>query len=68
MPPNTAPILFKKAQVCQRLNMSARTLEGKVKDGLFPEPVRMGKYVYWCEAAIEAWLTREFGPQIQWKP
>ena len=50
------------------MNMSARTLEGKVKNGSFPEPVRMGKYVYWCEAALKGWLTREFGPQIGWKP
>lgn len=63
-----SPILFKKPEVCKRLSISLRTLEGMVKAGSFPEPVRMGKYVYWSDAAITTWTTRMFGPQEAWRP
>lgn len=62
------PTLFKKSEVCKRLSMSLRTLEGMVKAGTFPPPVRMGKYVYWSDAAITTWMTRMFGTQEAWRP
>lgn len=62
------PTLFKKSEVCQRLALSVRTLEGMVKAGTFPPPVRMGKYVYWSEPAIATWMTRMFGTQEAWRP
>lgn len=37
------PTLFKKSDVCKRLDMSPRTLEGMVKADAFPPPVRMGR-------------------------
>jgi predicted DNA-binding transcriptional regulator AlpA len=30
--------------------------------------VRMGKHVYWSEAAILSWMSRMFGPQEAWRP
>ena len=62
------PTLFKKSEVCERLAMSLRTLEGMVKAGTFPPPVRMGKYVYWSDTAIATWMTRMFGTQEAWRP
>ena len=62
------PLLLKKEQVCSRLSMSARTLEGMVKAGEFPPSVRLGKCVYWTEAAVDKWLTRVFGVQDSWVP
>ena len=41
----TSPILLKKTEVCERLSLSARSLEGMVKAGTFPPAVRMGKHV-----------------------
>lgn len=64
----TSPILLKKAEVCQRLSISVRALEGKVKEGAFPPPVRLGKHVYWSELAVNAWKARMFGPQEAWRP
>ena len=62
------PVLFKKSEVCERLVISPRTLESMVKSRTFPPPVRMGKFVYWSDAAIASWVTRMFGTQEAWRP
>lgn len=62
------PSLLKKTEVCEQLALSLRTLESMVKAGTFPPPVRMGKHVYWSEAAIATWMNRMFGPQEAWRP
>jgi prophage regulatory protein len=67
MSPDT-PYTLKKADVCARLSMSARTLEGLVKANEFPPPVRMGKHVYWSEASVAAWMRRMFAAQEAWTP
>ena len=64
----TPSTLLNKTQVCERLSLSARTLEGMVRKGTFPPPVRIGKFVYWCETAIAQWMVRQFGPQNAWQP
>lgn len=58
--------LLDKTTLCERLNISARTIENMVKDGSFPPPVRLGKYVYWSEAAVRAWQRRLFAAQESW--
>lgn len=58
--------LLDKATLCERLNISPRTIENMVKDGSFPPPVRVGKFVYWSEAAIHAWQRRLFAAQEAW--
>ena len=68
MMPSTPPILLKKTEVCERLNLSARSLEGMVKAGTFPPAVLIGKFAYWSETAITSWLSRRFGPQEAWRP
>jgi len=62
------PTLLKKSEVCERLSLCLRTLEGMVKGGTFPPPVRIGKFVYWSDAAIATWMTRTFGTQEAWRP
>lgn len=68
MTDSTRPVLLKKSQVCERLALSARTLESMVQAGKFPPPLRLGKCVYWSETAIAAWLARAFGAQEAWRP
>jgi prophage regulatory protein len=68
MPNLTAPTLLKKSDVCERLNLSLRTLDAMVKAGTFPPSVRMGKHVYWSEVAILSWMSRMFGVQEAWHP
>lgn len=68
MTPTLAPILLGKSDVCAHLKLSLRTLEGMVKAGKFPPPVRMGKYVLWSQTAIDGWRARMFGPQENWRP
>jgi prophage regulatory protein len=66
-----APItssLLNKAALAARLSLSARTIENMVKAGEFPPGVRVGKYVYWTEAAVTAWHTRIFSVQLGWRP
>ncbi|WP_420712356.1 helix-turn-helix transcriptional regulator [Niveibacterium sp. 24ML] len=62
------PQLLKKTDVCARLSISPRTLEGMVNERTFPPPVRMGRHVYWTENAVSAWVTRLFGAQENWRP
>ncbi|MCK2126563.1 helix-turn-helix domain-containing protein [Thauera aromatica] len=58
--------LLDKATLCKRLNISPRTIENMVKDGSFPPPVRVGKYVYWTEASVQSWQRRLFAAQEAW--
>lgn len=59
---------LKKTDVCERLKISARTLEGLVKSGTFPPAVRMGKYGYWSEECVAEFVSRMFASQKAWRP
>lgn len=60
--------LLGKTQICERLNVSQRTIENMVKTGSFPPPVRVGKHVYWSEIAVAKWHKRLFAAQESWLP
>ncbi|WP_298012772.1 helix-turn-helix domain-containing protein [uncultured Aquabacterium sp.] len=62
------PSLLTKDAVCAHLSVSPRCLETMVRDGLFPPPVRIGKAVYWSQAALERWLVESFSHQERWTP
>lgn len=66
MPFPDAHSLLNKGAVCDRLGMSPRCLEMMVRDNLFPPPVRLGRYVYWSEAAMTAWRQQMFAEQEAW--
>jgi prophage regulatory protein len=59
---------LKKSDVCARLSISARTLEGFVKAGTFPPAVRMGRHIYWSEKCVADFVTRMFAAQNAWRP
>lgn len=65
--PPLAALLDKKA-ICERLNISPRTIENMVKSGTFPPPVRVGRLVYWSEIAVSRWQQRQFAAQEAWAP
>jgi len=58
--------LVDKATLCERLNISPRTVENMVAAGAFPPPVRVGKRVYWSEIAVRNWQRRMFAAQEAW--
>jgi predicted DNA-binding transcriptional regulator AlpA len=58
--------LLGKTALCERLNISERTVENMVKAGAFPPPVRVGKHVYWSEVAVKKWQQRLFAAQESW--
>lgn len=62
---SVAPLL-NKLQLCERLSVSERTVEGMVKAGTFPPPVKVGKFVYWSEIAVRKWQQRLFAAQEAW--
>lgn len=68
MPMRAAQVgeLLDKASLCERLNISPRTVENMVKAGTFPPPVRVGKFVYWSEVAVATWQRRLFAAQEAW--
>jgi predicted DNA-binding transcriptional regulator AlpA len=59
--------LLGKAQLCELLAISERTIEGMVKNRQFPPPVRVGKHVYWTEAVVRKWQQRLFAAQENWE-
>lgn len=65
--PITASLLTKDA-LAARLCLSVRTIDNMVKAREFPPGVRIGKFVYWTEAAVAAWHTRVFSLQLNWRP
>jgi prophage regulatory protein len=60
--------LLNKSALCARLNISARTIENMVTSGKFPPPVRIGKCVYWSDAAVTKWQQHLFLEQERWTP
>jgi prophage regulatory protein len=60
--------LLGKHELCERLTVSERTIENMVKAGSFPPPVRVGKHVFWSEAAVRKWQERLFAAQENWSP
>ncbi|WP_084414701.1 helix-turn-helix transcriptional regulator [Chitinibacter tainanensis] len=58
--------LLTKASLCEQLKISERTLENMVRQGVFPPPVRIGKYVYWSETAVVKWQELRFAAQNAW--
>ncbi|HRQ45541.1 MAG TPA: helix-turn-helix domain-containing protein [Rhodocyclaceae bacterium] len=58
--------LIGKAELCERLRVSQRTIENMVRDGEFPPPVRIGKHVYWSETTVRTWQRRLFCAQESW--
>lgn len=69
-PPSSIELatLLQKKALATRLGVSVRTLEGMVASGVFPPGVRIGRFLYWTEAAIEGWHQRIFSAQLSWKP
>lgn len=64
----TLAALLTKEQVATRMGICVRTLEGLVANGEFPKGVRVGRFLYWTEAAINAWHQRVFAAQLAWRP
>ncbi len=60
--------LLNKEQVCERLNISPRSVENWVKEGRFPPPVRIGRLNHWSETAVERWTLLMFNAQQTWTP
>jgi len=60
--------LLTKEEVCERLGISPRCLDGWVADGRFPPPQRIGKRGYWTETAVERWVQLLFVTQENWQP
>jgi len=60
------PELINKDDLCRRLSISQRGLENLIKRGVFPPPVRIGKFVYWSESAVKKWQIRTFAAQESW--
>ena len=65
--PDTARVL-KKAEVCQELGISVRTLENLVNAHKFPPGVRVGKFCFWSVKVIKDWHQRQFAVQEAWRP
>jgi len=66
--PISMSTLLNKQAVSARLGVSVRTLDNLVSTREFPPGARVGRYLYWTEAAVTAWHTRIFAVQLNWRP
>lgn len=62
----TVAALLGKADLCEKLRISERSIENMVKAGTFPPPVRIGKRVFWSDRAIRKWQGELFASQESW--
>ncbi|MGJ7580208.1 helix-turn-helix transcriptional regulator [Variovorax sp. RHLX14] len=60
--------LLTKQELAKRLGLSARTVENLVRAGGLPEGVRVGRFLYWTDAVVDAWQRRLFASQNSWAP
>ena len=50
--------LLRLSEVQTRTALARSTIDGKMRDGSFPEPLKIGvRAVRWPESEIEAWLA-----------
>lgn len=66
--PISMSTLLNKQAVSERLGVSVRTLDNLVSSREFPPGTRVGRYLYWTEAAVTSWHTRLFAVQLNWRP
>lgn len=59
---------LKKSDVCQALGISERTLNNLVSRSQFPPGVRVGKWAYWTQKALDNYRARAFTIQENWSP
>ena len=64
----TLETLLTKERVAAQMGISIRTLEGLIANSEFPKGVRVGRFLYWTEVAINAWHQRVFAAQLAWRP
>ena len=64
----TSGDILKKAEVCDQLGISPRTLENLVNADKFPAGVRIGKWSFWSAKVLEDWRRRQFAIQENWRP
>lgn len=51
--------LLTREDLCQRLQISKRTVSRLVAAGKFPPPIRLGHSIRWRSADIESWIQRD---------
>lgn len=51
-------VLIDVAKVARMLSVSTRTVWRLVSAGKLPAPIRVGRSVRWCRAAIDAWISQ----------
>lgn len=59
---------LKKSEVCAALGISERTLNNLVARKEFPPGVRIGKWAYWTQKALDNYRARAFTMQENWTP
>jgi prophage regulatory protein len=48
--------LLKKPEVCARIAKGRSALDGMVREGEFPRPVKLGTTAAWPEHEVDAWI------------
>lgn len=57
-----------KPELAERLGVSIRSIEYKVKRGELPQGLRIGREVYWLESVVHTWRKHKFSEQLAWQP
>lgn len=59
--------LITKDDVAKMFQVRNRTIEKWVKDGKFPRPLKIGRYVWWDENELMVWVKNELIRGMQTK-
>ena len=65
--PTDVHLMVTRTQASELLQLSTRTIDNLKRDGLMPEPIRIGRAVRWNRAELVAWVDAGCPDCTEWK-
>lgn len=62
------PLLLRAAEAARLCNVSSRTWRAWDATGQIPQPVRIGRAVFWRPDELRAWVAAGCPDRATWKP
>ena len=60
-------LMVSRSQASELLQLSTRTIDNLKRDGLMPEPIRIGRAVRWNRAELVAWVDAGCPQCSEWQ-
>lgn len=52
-------ILIKLPEVCRQVGLTKTPIYGLIADGLFPAPIKLGRYSRWSQKEVQEWVEEQ---------